>query len=116
LEDTIECAYFKFRRRMRGVKQASACTCKACVSMGDLDFKLVVHHGEMVKQATGGREELAGRDVILVHRLLKNSVSERLGHSAYVLYTATPVSRRQGSTRWSKGSLGTTSPSTSLAK
>jgi hypothetical protein len=30
LEDTIECAYFKFRRRMRDVKQASACTCKAC--------------------------------------------------------------------------------------
>jgi hypothetical protein len=25
--------------------------------------------------------------VILVHRLLKNSVSERLGHSAYVLYS-----------------------------
>jgi hypothetical protein len=35
----------------------------------------------------GGREELAGRDVILVHRLLKNTVSEKGGGRAYVLYS-----------------------------
>ena len=87
LEDTIESAYFRFRRRMRDVKQASACTCSACVAMSDLDLKLVVHHGEMVKQVMAGREELAGRDVILVHRLLKNSVGESLGHGAYALYS-----------------------------
>jgi uncharacterized protein YndB with AHSA1/START domain len=87
LQDTIETAYFKFRRRLRDVKQASACECKACVAMGNLDFKFVVHHGEMVKQRMGGREELAGRDVILVHRLLKNNVSEKLGGRAYALYS-----------------------------
>jgi uncharacterized protein YndB with AHSA1/START domain len=41
----------------------------------------------MVKQKMGGREELAGRDVILVHRLLKNTVSEKVGSRAYVLYS-----------------------------
>jgi uncharacterized protein YndB with AHSA1/START domain len=87
LQDSIESAYFKFRRRMRDIKQASVCECKACVAMGDLDFKFVVHHGEMVKQKMGGREELAGRDVILVHRLLKNTVSEKVGDHAYVLYS-----------------------------
>jgi hypothetical protein len=55
--------------------------------MGDLDFKFVVHHGEMVKRKMGGREELAGRDVILVHRLLKNTVSEKVGSTAYALYS-----------------------------
>jgi uncharacterized protein YndB with AHSA1/START domain len=55
--------------------------------MGDLDFKFVVHYGEMVKQKMGGREELAGRDVILVHRLLKNTVSEKVGSRAYALYS-----------------------------
>jgi hypothetical protein len=55
--------------------------------MSDLDFKFVVHHGEMVKQKMGGREELAGRDVILVHRLLKNAVSEKVGSRAYALYS-----------------------------
>ena len=87
LQDTIESAYFTFRRRLRDIKQASACECKACVAMGDLDFKFVAHHGEMVKQKMGGREELAGRDVILVHRLLKNTVSEKIGSRAYALYS-----------------------------
>jgi hypothetical protein len=87
LQDTIEQAYFKFRRRLRDVKQASTCTCKACAAMGDLDFKFVIHHGEMVKQKMGGREELAGRDVILVHRLLKNTVNEKFGGRAYALYS-----------------------------
>ncbi len=87
LQDTIESAYFKFRRRLRDVKQASTCECKACVAMSDLDFKFVVHHGHMVKQKMGGREELAGRDVILVHRLLKNTVSEKVGSRAYALYS-----------------------------
>src|SRR4249920_3817997 len=34
LQDTIESAYFKFRRRLRDVTQASVCECKACVAMG----------------------------------------------------------------------------------
>ena len=87
LQDTIKSAYFKFRRRLRDVKQASTCECKACIAMSGLDFKFVVHHGEMVKQKMGGREELAGRDVILVHRLLKNTASEKVGSRAYALYS-----------------------------
>jgi hypothetical protein len=87
LQDIIESAYFTFRRRLRDIKRASVCECKACAAMGDLDFKFVAHHGEMVKQKMGGREELAGRDVIVVHRLLKNTVSEKLGGRAYALYS-----------------------------
>jgi hypothetical protein len=87
LQDVIEQAYFKFRRRLRDIKQASTCECKACAAMGDLDFKFVAHHGEMVKQKMGGREELAGRDVILVHRLLKNTVGEKVGGRAYAAYS-----------------------------
>ena len=87
LQDAIEGAYFKFRRRLRDVRQASSCECQACRAMGDLDFKFVVHHGQMVKQKMGGREELAGRDVILVHRLLKNTLGEKIGGRAYALYS-----------------------------
>jgi Protein of unknown function (DUF2652) len=87
LQDVIEQAYFKFRRRLRDIKQASVCECKACAAMGDLDFKFVAHHGEMVKQKMGGREELAGRDVILVHRLLKNTVGEKIRSRAYAVYS-----------------------------
>jgi uncharacterized protein YndB with AHSA1/START domain len=55
--------------------------------MQDLDLKFVAHHGEFIKHKMMGREELAGSDVIVVHRLLKNGVNERLGGHAYALYS-----------------------------
>ncbi len=87
LQDAVESAYLAFRKRLRNIKLASACECRACSQMQDLDFKFVSHHGEFIKQRMAGREELAGRDVILIHRLLKNAVNERLGGHAYALYS-----------------------------
>ncbi len=87
LQDSIEQAYFAFRRRLRNIKQANSCECQACSRMQSLDVKFVVHHGEFIRQKMSGREELAGRDVILVHRLLKNDVGKRFGAHAYALYS-----------------------------
>jgi uncharacterized protein YndB with AHSA1/START domain len=91
LQDAIESAYFAFRKRLRNIKQSSTCTCKACARMQDLDLKFVAHHGQFIKQKMGGREELAGSDVIVVHRFLKNSVSDRFGAHAYALYSGACV-------------------------
>jgi hypothetical protein len=55
--------------------------------MESLDVKFVVHQGEFIRQKMSGREELAGRDVILVHRLLKNEVGRTFGARAYALYS-----------------------------
>jgi hypothetical protein len=85
LLDTIERCYFGFRRRRRDVRQATSCECNACVRIPDLDLKFVVHHGEAIQQKVAGRQELLGSDVIVVHRLLKNSVVEQLGIDAYAL-------------------------------
>ena len=87
LQDAIESAYFAFRKRLRSIKLASACECSACSKMQDLDLKFVSHHGEFIKHKMAGREELAGSDVIVIHRLLKNAVNERLGRHAYALYS-----------------------------
>ena len=87
LQDAIESAYFAFRKRLRNIKQATSCECSACSRMQHLDLKFVGHHGEFIKQRMAGREELAGRDVILIHRLLKNAVNESLGGHAYALYS-----------------------------
>ncbi len=87
LQDTIEGCYLAFRRRLRDIGQASQCDCNACVLIPRLDLKFVVHHGLIAKQRMAGREELVGRDVIIVHRLLKNSVHDSLGIGAYALYT-----------------------------
>jgi uncharacterized protein YndB with AHSA1/START domain len=83
LQDVVEATYFAFRRRLRNIRQATTCECEACRKMQDLDLKFVAHHGEFVRHKMAGREELAGRDVIVVHRLLKNEVGEK----AYALYS-----------------------------
>lgn len=87
VQDAIEQAYFGFRKRLRNIRQSTSCSCNACSKMQELDLKFVCHHGELIKHKMAGREELAGRDVILVHRLLKNAVNERLGGRAYALYS-----------------------------
>ncbi len=87
LLDTIERCYFGFRRRRRDVRQATSCECNACVRIPDLDLKFVVHHGSAIHQKVAGRQELLGSDVIVVHRLLKNEVVEKLGIKAYALIT-----------------------------
>jgi uncharacterized protein YndB with AHSA1/START domain len=87
LQDSIEQAYFAFRKRLRSIKQASSCECQAYSRMQSLDVKFVVHHGEFIRQKMAGREELAGRDVILVHRLLKNDVGKTFGPHAYALFS-----------------------------
>jgi uncharacterized protein YndB with AHSA1/START domain len=87
LQDAIESAYVAFRKRRRNIQQATSCECRACRKMETLDLKFVSHHGEFIKHRMAGREELAGRDVIVIHRLLKNTVNERLGGHAYALYS-----------------------------
>jgi hypothetical protein len=85
LLDTIERCYFGFRRRRRDVRQATSCDCNACVRIPDLDLKFVVHHGTAILHKVAGRQELVGQDVIVVHRLLKNDVVEKLDMHAYAL-------------------------------
>jgi hypothetical protein len=86
LQDSIEQAYFAFRKRLRNIKQANSCECQACSRMQSLDVKFVVHQGEFIRQKMSGREELAGRDVILVHCLLKNEVSKMFGARLCALF------------------------------
>ena len=77
LMDSIEGCYFAFRQRLMSIYQASQCECSACELIPKLDLKLVAHHGSVVTHKVAGRSELVGSDVILVHRFLKNNISER---------------------------------------
>jgi uncharacterized protein YndB with AHSA1/START domain len=83
--------YGAFQRRIESVRQATTCTCKACQLAPELDLKFFVHVGTAVRQQIAGRDELAGRDVILVHRLLKDSGPATVGMRSYVLMTEAAV-------------------------
>ncbi len=91
LLDTIERCYFGFRRRRRDVRQATACECRACVRIPNLDLKFVAHGGLSIRQRVAGHEELLGSDVIVVHRLLKNDIVEKLHVPAYAALTGSLV-------------------------
>src|SRR5688500_13982327 len=73
LLDAIEAAYLAFRRRLRSIDQATSCDCNSCRLAPRLDLKLFIHHGSYVRTRIAGRDELAGSDVIVVHRLLKGA-------------------------------------------
>ncbi|MBY6067734.1 DUF2652 domain-containing protein [Leisingera aquaemixtae] len=83
--DFAEHLYCIFAREKEKMILNTGCTCDACSKIGDLELKLVVHHGECILQDTQGRHELAGPDVITAFRLLKNSVTKRTGLTAYTL-------------------------------
>src|SRR5919198_253347 len=85
LLDTIEQSYFAFRSRQRDIAQATSCTCAACRQIPTLDLKFLVHHGAFVRRSLAGNEELTGRDVIVIHRLSKNSAAVVLGTKGYAL-------------------------------
>jgi Protein of unknown function (DUF2652) len=65
----------------------STCACGSCARIQELGLKFVIHHGQYITQRIAGHEELAGPDVILAHRLLKNHAREVIGAGPYALIT-----------------------------
>jgi hypothetical protein len=53
---------------------SNLCPCEACEQANNLKLKFVAHVGEVATQTIRDRRKLVGIDVILVHRLLKNTV------------------------------------------
>ena len=91
LLDAIEASYIAFRRRLRSIDQATSCDCNSCSLAPGLDLKLFVHHGSYVRTRIAGHDELAGRDVIIVHRLLKGTTAAAARASGFALFTAEAV-------------------------
>lgn len=59
------------------ISDCSLCICQACVNVGKLHLKAVLHYGQAVFTNVAGFKKVAGEDVILAHRLLKSSVPEK---------------------------------------
>lgn len=61
--------------------------CTACPAVAHLDLKVVLHRGPAVRQSVGSGSDLLGPAVTVAHRLLKNTVRERIGHRPYLFVT-----------------------------
>jgi class 3 adenylate cyclase len=65
------------------VSKTDVCNCQACRNIDRLRLKVILHVGQAAFKQIRQFEELAGEDVILVHRLLKNSLQA----DEYILMT-----------------------------
>jgi len=77
LIDILSEKFVEYHKRLRFMRLATTCTCRACAALGALTLKFIVHHGSWVRQRVAGNDHFVGDDLVLAHRLLKNSVPSR---------------------------------------
>jgi len=66
---------------------ASDHICTACPAVAHLDLKVILHRGQSVRQTVGSGSELLGSSVNVAHRLLKNTIRDRIGFRPYLFMT-----------------------------
>jgi hypothetical protein len=62
--------------------------CSACPNVARLDLKFVLHRGPAVRQSVGAGSDLLGPSVTVAHRLLKNTVRDRIGPKPYLFVSS----------------------------
>ena len=72
-----------FENKKKELIGKNICICDACNTMKNLDLKVIMHSGKATLTNIGQFKELSGLDVVIVHRLLKNSIDSH----RYVLLT-----------------------------
>ena len=85
--DSVERLYTSFASALETMVFNTTCQCNACVNIKSLGLKIVMHCGAFAISSVGGRETLTGPDVIILHRLLKNTVTETTGIYDYLFVT-----------------------------
>ena len=95
LVELVDRTYLAFRDKALALYEQATCPCKACRALPTLDLKLILHHGDFVMQQVAGIRDLLGTDVNLIHRLLKNGVSESTGWKGYALFTDSVLDHMQ---------------------
>ena len=79
----VETMYINFHRHLKLYDHQRICICGACQSAISLKLKIIAHYGEVAEYSVKEHNKLFGRDVILIHRLLKNNIDS----NEYILLT-----------------------------
>lgn len=66
-----------FHTRLKKNEFLRICQCGACAGASRLTLKIVAHFGPAAPMQVKDRVKFIGKDIIVAHRLLKNSVPER---------------------------------------
>jgi class 3 adenylate cyclase len=85
--ERVEAMYRTFVDGRTEAIPASDHLCTACPAVAHLDLKVILHRGHAVRQAVGTGSDLLGPAVNVAHRLLKNTVRDRIGAHPYLFMT-----------------------------
>jgi hypothetical protein len=77
LYSQVKRMFVDFHTLLKKYEQNRICQCGACSTATNLSLKFVLHYGEVAENQIKNHSKLFGREVIVVHRLLKNSIPNR---------------------------------------
>ena len=86
LQDVIDQSkkmFMKFHEHLAIIQRDNVCQCGACQTAANLSLKFISHFGELKEVSIRQFNKIMGSDVILSHRLLKNSITSK----EYLLFT-----------------------------
>ena len=84
--------YLDFHSHLKKMEFGRICQCGACAGVGGIALKMVAHFGSAGTMQVKNQQKFIGKDIIIAHRLLKNSVSE----PEYLLVSQPTLSRVDG--------------------
>jgi carbon monoxide dehydrogenase subunit G len=73
----IQVMFSRFHQHLQLYERQRICPCGACTSAANLKLKIIAHFGEVTGYSVKKHQKLFGRDVIVVHRLLKNNLNSK---------------------------------------
>ncbi len=99
-----ERTFLRFHEHLKLYENRRICDCGACVTAHRLSLKFVAHRADVGFTAIRGHRKPHGPDVILAHRLLKNSVPS----SEYLLATDALIGETRSAASWGAWEMGRT--------
>ena len=84
--------YLAFHTQLKRFEYARVCQCGACAGITGITLKMVAHFGSAGTMQVKNHTKFIGKDIIIAHRLLKNSVTV----PEYLLVTQPTLSTSEG--------------------
>jgi len=83
IEEICSTAFKNFNYFLKIIERDSVCRCGACNNTNKLKLKFIVHYGTFDEVKIAQFTKLSGPDMIIAHRLMKNSIPSK----EYILVT-----------------------------
>lgn len=83
LLEQVQAMFTRFHQHLQLYDHQRICPCGACSAAVKLKLKVFAHFGEVTNVSVKEHQKLFGREIIVLHRLMKNSLNKK----EYALFT-----------------------------